>query len=1269
MGKRGFIFLITTLLITLSAYDAACNENPNRIPELLDRAFNFYKQGENSRAIEQAESVIQMLQEQKSDNAYAYIQALDIIGDSHFSAGNLDQALDWNNRSIEMKKRLFGEKSESLSHNRINLGMIYRRLNQLDKAEENYKSALEILESIYGKNHNFTLICLSGLADVHHRNGEFDKSEELYKRSILIAEKEYGPESQYLAMYVSSLADLYRDQRNFDQAEPLMLRAISILEKSHGPYHPTTLLSKRTLADAYRFEGMHEKALALLRENLAGLEKTLGLDHPATAEALSGMSNLLLEMGNLAEAEKLALRALEVREKLFGPNHQDVAVSLRDAANVLYKKGDYPGALSLLERAAQIDESVYGPESMEVATDLNNLANLNAESGDYARAVKFLERSIAIQTALYGENAEDLAPALNNLGWVYLTIGEVDRGGAYLARAENVLSRKYGPDYYRLANIINNQAWLRLSIGDYSKAESLFKRSLGIMEKHFGPEHIDLATPLNNLAALYASVGDSGQAAYMLERALYIMEKTIGTEHPNTAKAKNNLAWLYGMFGEDEKAEKFHNDAVHTLKKTLGDKHPEYGNALAGLAWFYMRREKFDNARGLLLEAVNILEQAYGREHLYVAQTIALQAVREQMMGNWAEAAAYYRKAMDASRNIEGETNPNIILIEHNIGLLTAAMGEYDKALELLLEAHRADDEHIADIMSFTSEEQKSRFLSTRQTFLEALFTLQTNLPAHDRKKNGELLDIWFKRKGIILETQRRFQEALFYDGDKETVELFKELARSRAGLAGLIFKGAKNTDPELYQRNIAELKIKIEQLEAELSRKSKAYARYKKTARADCRTVADALPPESVLIEFVQYKPVDFLATWNRSKDYPVEYAAFVLPAGAPGEITYIPLGKANVIDDAITRLKKALMNLDDLEGREASRAAEELYNLVFKPIEVHLGGSREIYVAPDGALNLIPFEVLKSPDGKYLIEDYMFNYLSSGRDLPGFSSSGDAPGASGKAFLIGDPDFNIKIDDKGKRDLEEVDQENSPPIRDFRGIEFTPLPGTREETLTISRIIGENQSELLLGENAREEALNWDKPPRILHIATHGFFLADEQFKRLVFGRDLGMEFMNAMPEWRKSQISMSNPLLRSGLALAGANTALSSEKRSLADGLFTSNKVLGMNLRGTEMVVLSACQTGLGEIRTGEGVYGLRRAFTQSGADSIVMSMWPVPDLETKELMIDFYKNIFDQKMKRCQALRQAILTVKKNVKKRYGVDNPVFWGAFVYLGASR
>ncbi len=392
------------------------------------------------------------------------------------------------------------------------------------------------------------------------------------------------------------------------------------------------------------------------------------------------------------------------------------------------------------------------------------------------------------------------------------------------------------------------------------------------------------------------------------------------------------------------------------------------------------------------------------------------------------------------------------------------------------------------------------------------------------------------------------------------------------------------------------------------------------------------------------------------------------------------IDLGEAAPIDAAIKEFRARIMRHD------AAEAAKTLYDLAFAPLLPELGEVKDIFISPDGNLNLIPFEVLIGPDGRFLIEDYTFTYLAAGRDLIG---NIEPVVSTQPPLIIGDPDFDFSpgIERRASVDAKAESSNRLKPASDgalpvseqvlsergshtMSGFTFKRLPGTRDEVEAIQVLFGTDQSVLYTDRDALEEALLDAEAPRILHLATHGFFLEDQELPTDARGRGLslwgaerGPKIVHD-PQAAQKAVSFENPLLRSGIVLAGVNPSV---KAGRSDGVVTAEKILSLKLQGTELVVLSACETGLGDIQVGEGVYGLRRVFLQAGAQSLVMSLWSVPDNETKELMTQFYRNFLSGDMPRNQALRQAMLQQMDIVKQRYGNPDPFYWGAFIFLGA--
>jgi len=657
-------------------------------------------------------------------------------------------------------------------------------------------------------------------------------------------------------------------------------------------------------------------------------------------------------------------------------------------------------------------------------------------------------------------------------------------------------------------------------------------------------------------------------------------------------------------------------------------------------------------------------------EHPSVSTSLNNLARLYHSLGDYTKAEPLYKRSLAIREKVLGPEHPSVSTSLNNLAELYAASDDFSRAHNLVKKAQQIDDKLIDQVMGFTNEAQKMKFLSIISGNLHVFISLINQYLSSNLLARKDAIDVWLKRKGVILQAQKRFQETLIYSDDPEVVNTFQALAKTRARLSQIAFRGPGNEGVETYKKWVADLEVQKERLEAKLSELSHAFAVQKKTAMADSEMVAMALPKNSALLEFVRIKRFNFKAKGKEKQWLPPRYIVFVLHAGKGDRVGMIDLGDALNIDETIAEFKKEISNTKKTKGTGVIEASRKIYDLIFVKIKKELGDVKNIFISPDGNLNLIPFEVLQSPHGRFLIEDFTFNYLAAGRDMLRF---GEIKEKGNISMLIGDPDFDLGKKDKDstimrlalkkKNEIEPINQS-----MDMRGFQFTRIPGTREEVQAIYGFFGDKQAELYIDKEALEEVLHSKDAPSVLHIATHGFFLRDMELADMASessDRGIVIHPSNA-PNATGRKVKMDNPLLLSGIVLAGANNAIKSGDTERSDGIVTAEKILGLRLRGTDMVVLSACDTGLGEVKAGEGVYGLRRAFLQAGTRSLVMSLWSVPDTETKELMVEFYKNIKSRKMNRSKALRLAALREMKIVEERYGTNNPLFWGAFIFLG---
>lgn len=873
------------------------------------------------------------------------------------------------------------------------------------------------------------------------------------------------------------------------------------------------------------------------------------------------------------------------------------ALEISRTVKDLQSQGRYDEAIPLAERWLKLAETAWGPNHPMVVLALNGLAGLYRAKGDFDRAEPLLERSLKIVERTLPPEDPRVALVLNNLAEVYRARGDYNRAEPLFRRVVAIMEKALGPEYPALARVLNNLVKVYQAKGDYGRAEPIAQRALAIAEKRLGPEHPETGIALSNLGLIYYSTGDFFRAEELLQRALTLIEKLRGPDHPDVAIALNNLATLPQTI-LDGRSEKLRQRALEIHERALGPNHPETATALQNLAVLYHMKGEYSKARPLYQRTLSILEATFGSRHPYIAQTLMSLAAGEWGQGNLDQAVVY----------LEGSTQ----LHEHHLDLILAT----------------------------GSEDQKLAYMATLAGELHIVISLHSAIATAAKAPQASRLALTtlLQRKGRVLDAMAESMGNIRARMNAQDRALFDRLMAIRTELASQIIKGPDQTGADEFRARVARLEEQAEELEAQASARSADLSI--RTQAVTLERIQQAIPADAALVELVLYQAVDPKMTIATVDGTPrdLRYAAYILhPQGPPD---FVDLGHAAVIDRTVEDLRRGL---SDPTTAYVKRVARKLDEQVMRPIRPLLGDIHQVLLSPDGALNLIPFGALIDEEDRYLIERYNVTYLTSGRDLLRLQTPQES---RQPPVIFADPNFG-----KTSNRLEAT-AALSPDRRsiDFSTGQFTSLPGTADEARAIKDILP--NSRLLVREKATESALKRVEAPQILHVASHGFFLPDTQYVSA-----------NAqlLPDRIGPQLLPrgENPLLRSGLILAGANQLQSGGDD---DGVLTALEASGLDLWGTKLVVLSACETGVGAVRNGEGVYGLRRALVIAGAQSQLMSLWKVADAATRDLMVDYYRRL-QAGDGHSEALRQVQLKMSNSEQR----SHPYFWASFIPSGA--
>jgi CHAT domain-containing protein/Tfp pilus assembly protein PilF len=779
--------------------------------------------------------------------------------------------------------------------------------------------------------------------------------------------------------------------------------------------------------------------------------------------------------------------------------------------------------------------------------------------------------------------------------------------------------------------------------GAYAKAEPLLVRALQVCQEAVGSWHPEVAVSLNNLAVLYLAQGAHDRAEPLLLRAVEIDDHAPGATQAELANSLSNLAMLYDLTGAYARAEPLYRRALGIREATLGAVHADVAVSLNNLAFLYSKQGAYAQAEPLYLRALAIHRKLLGRWHLDVALSLNNLAGLYFAQGAHDRAAPLMIQALAIELHALGDTHPYVATLRGNLASVYLARGEVDLAVPLMERAAETRELQLHLELARLSESRMRAVMAQIQGETELVVSLHADaLPASPRALALALTTV-LRRKGRILDAladnrrnlRRRSTPAL-RDDLEQLSTVATELSNQLRGPYGAATAATRAS-------TIAGLRARFEALEASLNVASLEF-------RADAApitiaAVQAALPTGAALVELVRYHRFDARSTppWREPR-----YVAYVLPSQGPPD--WVALGEAAPIDAAV---HAALAMMRSGADGEATRAAlQQLDALVLAPV-LRVTRSSDLIVSPDGELNLVPFDALIDAQGRYEGEHRLVSYVTSGRDLLRLAGrrSPRSP-----ALLVASPDYG-------------------PPRRDaVAGLgAFRPLAGASAELAELSAyFVG---ARTLTGGQATKAALAAVIGPAAVHVATHGFYARDASAaaparQPAARGSDVAMSAAPSVSRGLRGMhveptpfavgpapASLGDPsagLDRAGLAMAGANVR--------PDGIVSARELAGYDWWGTQLVVLSACETGVGAVPSGDGVYGMRRALVLAGAEAQVVSLWSVSDAATRALMAAFYAELA-RGTGRAEALRRAKLWLAQ--QPRYA--HPYYWAAFILSGA--
>jgi CHAT domain-containing protein/Tfp pilus assembly protein PilF len=1055
----------------------------------------------------------------------------------------------------------------------------------------------------------------------------------------------------------SEFSRLYQGGK-YDEALPLGERILEIRERTLGSDHPDVARSVHNLALLYDFKGDFARSEPLYQRALVIRERVLGPEHPDVASSLNNLALLYSESGDYAKAELFFGRALTIGEKALGPEHPDVAASLTSLAKLYYEIGEYKKAEPHFERALVIWEKALGSEHPLVTLALNNLAGLYKMGSDYAKAEPLFRRALNIDEKVRGPEHPDVASSLINLANLYYEKGDYEKAEPLYGRAVTIREKALGAEHPDLARPLENLADLYKDRGEYAKAEPLYGRALAIREKALGLEHPFVALTLDNLARLYSERGDYARAEPLYQRALAIGERAVGPEHPGVAQVLNDLANLYRARGDYARAEPLYGRALAIREKALGREHTDFTESLTDLARLHAAKGDYAQAVSVLAISNDIEERNFvnnlrtGSERQKLAYlalfskqtdfTLSLHsqaAAQTAANGSQALNLAFTTLLRRKGRGLDAMTDTIAALRSHATPQVQALFDRLTQARSQLAtlilrgpdatrpDTYRRRVKYLKVEVDDLEAELSSRSIEFRKQMQPVtLSAVRAVLPAGSALVEFAYFTPPDPKTGKDMQP-RYLAYALAPQGEPKWVDL---------GEAALIdqaidewrkaLRSPNRTDVERFARAVDE---KVMRPVRSLLREMPGEARRLLIAPDGSLNL---IPFAALVDEQNQYLIEHYSISYLTSGGDLLRLQTSEPSKGAPLVVANPDFGRFTTVAMRGGRGKP--------HARNQSRAQIDPTQIFFQPLPATEDEALAIKVLLPNASMLQGEDAtetaLKQTRGPQILHIATHGFFINKRDdLPADDNSPRvvSSGTTGLASTEAIP-YTVQL-------------------------EATPALKTAQET--VKRLRAQGVDAYILKSRAKGKGVFFrvraGKFPAQADANKYG---ADLQQKGLVSGYFVARYVAEPLSDLRLSILAaqVKDPLLRSGLALAGANHGKSGED----DGVLTALEAAYLDLSGTKLVVLSACDTGVGEVKNGEGVQGLRRALVLAGSESQVMSLWPVSDEATKDMMIPYYKAL-QQGEGRSEGLRQVQLRMLHGRKDR---RHPFYWAAFIQSG---
>ena len=1137
-----------------------------------------------------------------------------LITDFLFSQNQSD-SLSLYFKNNDFKKAIkYGEKQKLISTKKDadyailvnNLASSYSRISDYKNAELNYLEELELERSFFGENHRIIANTYRNLANVNCANKDYIKAESYYIKAIDIKKNTDGINHPEYSDYLLDLAILYKDIKDYKSAETLYIGVCDLIKRNQS--ENSLSYQKALISSAIFYDGKGDsvkadeqffKSYTLQKINLKN--ETI----PTFIFSLDIIGKRYNNKQNYYEAQKYYLESLELKKRVFGSQSQEYINSLTDLGMLYSQQSEYTKSRKYFEEVTAILKNLKREKSQDNTFVLDALATGYRYEGLYVQSEKLYYQIIDIYKNIYGENNKDYIKSLKLLAGNYLDKGDFDNAEKYYLMSVNQIADKNSYEYIKSLIEVGN---FYLELNNFIKAYNCLSNADQLYTKLFADIrkddiiHYFLRRAWQNY---YVEIKDYNKALNQAVKKVEITKNNplFGNLSDAYSKDLSDLALIYKYLGDNQNSEKFYLEAYKIRKDNIGQNPRNDATLLLSIALIYQQKKDFVSAEKYFLLSIKMVEEKLGENMPYYDDLLYYIAIFYYNNSRQSEAIPYLDKTF----------------VKNNKDLIQATL-------------YLSPDE-FENIRK--EQDGKQNF---PLSFLD-------HFPKQYENINMGCYENELMLKNLLLRNQLRIKRNIEKSSDTLLKEKYKQFIENKRSITKLD-ELPIDKRPQDYQQ----LKTDNEVIEKDLTRQSSAFADTKKALSITWKQVQDKLEPNEVAIDIVAYN------YYNKKWTDSIVYAAFVVKKEFKSP-KYIPLFEQKQLTFLLARNKNQQDSIS-ISNHYTDKAISDLF---LKPLANELKGCVTVYLSPSGLGHQIDFSALPVSETQTLGEKYQVHVLGSTAELVNYQVRSLNKKDNLELLLYGGIDYN-KSNSKIKIN-EADDEDNKYNLTDLAtrsGItDFGYLGGTNIEVEQIKLKAAKNgfATKVFNEREATEESikkLDGRTTPYVLHLATHGFFFPDPK-------QQLPKEQLQFSAEITKAKIyqTSDDPMMRSGLLFAGANKywGKPTENITVDDGILTASEISNLDLSACQLVVLSACETGLGTVNGSEGVFGLQRAFKMAGVKNIIMSLWKVPDAQTAQLFDVFYEECFKGK-----SIHEAFQIAQSKMRDKY---SPYYWAGFMLL----